>query len=798
VNDAGLPDDLVSSHALPTNLGAAESAWHSSHWGAFSVSQNPNSARIIPDPKDPSPSPLLGNFVSPHWRAVRIGQPMIRAGWLNSGAGSTDRRGRDEFVPVSWDTAANHVAQEIRRVIGLHGSAAIFGGSYGWSSAGRFHHAQSQLHRFLNCLGGYVRSVDTYSAAAALVILPRVLGSYEDVSLRQMTWDEVASSTEILLAFGGMAPKNSMVAAGGNSRHVVPGALLRASRGAMKSILVSPLHDDFPREIPRDWLPLRPGTDVALMLALIHFLITSGQYDRDYVDRYCVGFAELRSYCLGESDGQPKSASWAAAICGLPAERISALGQQLVGRRVLITVAQSLQRGEHGEQPVWAGIALAAVLGQLGLEGGGFVYGLGSMGSIGKPPVAVSLPTLPHGANGVRDYIPVARMADMLLQPGEPYNYNGARLRYPDIKLVYWAGGNPFHHHQDINRLRQAFVRPDTIIVHESVWTATARHADIVLPATLSSERDDLGAAATDSMLVAMQRYATPWGEARDDYDIFTDLAQRLGVGKKFTEGRTSRDWIKHLYEEFRRDVETIGHSAPSFDEFWESGQLELPVTQPNGGVIRSFRRNPTASPLKTPSGRVELFSTTIDGFGYPDCVGHPAWYPPTDGAGSAARERYPLLLISNNPKARLHSQLDFGNYSVSCKIGGREPARMNPHDASRRRIRTGDVVRLFNDRGSCLAAISVDAEVAEGVVQLSTGAWYDPEDAELPEPMCRHGNPNVLTRDKGTSSLGQGCSGAITCVEIARFEGDAPEVRAFVPPSIRSTGGSATKRAGS
>ena len=152
------------------------------------------------------------------------------------------------------------------------------------------------------------------------------------------------------------------------------------------------------------------------------------------------------------------------------------------------------------------GVVLAALLGQIGLPGGGFAYALGSTSNTGKPPVAVPVPTLPQGRNAIADFIPVARLADMLLNPGEPFDFNGRELNYPDIKLVYWAGGNPFHHHQDLNRLRRAFARPDTFIVHELVWTASARHADIVLPATITLEREDLGAAAGDPLLVAMHR----------------------------------------------------------------------------------------------------------------------------------------------------------------------------------------------------------------------------------------------------------------------------------------------------
>ena len=204
-----------------------------------------------------------------------------------------------------------------------------------------------------------------------------------------------------------------------------------------------------------------------------------------------------------------------------------------------MTVAHALQRAEHGEQPVWAGAVLAAVLGQIGLPGGGYNYALGTLAHYGRRTVAAGLPVLPQGRNGVEAFIPCARIADMLLGPGETFDFDGRRLVYPDVRLVYWAGGNPFHHHQDLNRLRRAFARPDTVVVHESVWTATARHADIVLPCTTTLERPDIGAARGDPVLVAMKPVAAPFGEARDDYAVFSALAGRMGGEAAFTEGGT-------------------------------------------------------------------------------------------------------------------------------------------------------------------------------------------------------------------------------------------------------------------
>ncbi len=120
-----------------------------------------------------------------------------------------------------------------------------------------------------------------------------------------------------------------------------------------------------------------------------------------------------------------------------------------------------------------------------------------------------------------------------------------------------------------------------------------------------------------------------------------------------------------------------------------------------------------------------------------------------------------PLHLVANQPATRLHSQFDFGGHSDAEKHRGREVMRMHPDDAAARGIADGDIVRLFNARGACLAAADVTDDIRAGVVQLPTGAWYDPEDADEDNPLCVHGNPNVLTRDVGTSSLAQGCTRA-------------------------------------
>jgi len=299
------------------------------------------------------------------------------------------------------------------------------------------------------------------------------------------------------------------------------------------------------------------------------------------------------------------------------------------------------------------------------------------------------------------------------------------------------------------------------------------------LPATVTLEREDIGGSPGDPLLVAMHRAVPAYAEARDDYEIFSGLAERLGVAEQFTEGRSARQWLRHLYEPTRRALLQRGLEAPDFDEFWKAGEGQLPTQAWEGGIVRAFRRDPSAAPLPTRSGKIEIASAAIAGFGYPDCPRHPAWLPPAECPDS----RFPWQLIANQPATRLHSQLDFGATSRKSKVKDREPVRIHPQDAAERGIRDGDVVRLYNDRGACLAGAVLSEALRPGIVQLSTGAWYDPEDPAADNPLCVHGNPNVLTRDAGTSKLAQGCTGQLTPIEIERFDGPLPPIKAFDPP---------------
>ena len=751
------------------------------HWGMFQAEvANGRVVATRPAPEDSDPSPMIGAIADVVHHKSRVLHPMVRAGWLERRHNS-DRSGRgaERFVQVTWDAALDLIADELRRVKALHGNTAIFAGG-GWASAGRFHQPKAHFARLLNPFGGFVAQTTNWSFGAASIIMPRVVGTLAPVIGPMTDWQSILDNTKLIVAFGGVPAKNSQMNEGGVMRHRTGGMLRRLGENGIEMVYLSPLRDDAATVADATWVPIRPSTDAAAMLALCHTLVTEGLHDQTFIDAYCIGFERFRPYLLGETDGQPKDADWAAGLTGVPADTMRTLARRMASRRTMLNLSWSAQRTDNGEQPCWLIVVLAALLGQIGLPGGGFGIGYGAIDGLGQPRAHLPTPSLPVPANPVKFAIPVARITDMLLHPGEAFEFNGRKLAYPDIKLAFWCGGTPFHPNPNLNRLIESWRRPDTIIVHEPWWTPAARHADIVLPVATPLERNDIGASNWDNGLFAMPRVIPPLGEARTDFEIFCGLADRLGLAAQQNEGRDEMAWLRHMYDAARDKA-----GLPPFDEFWAAGRYEFAPPAGPHVLFAEFRADPVANRLKTPSGKIEIFSETIAAFDYADFPGHPAWFEPVEWLGSAKTAQFPLHLISNQPRTRLHSQMDMGPVSQAQKVAGREPVTIHPVDAAARGIAEGDVVRLFNQRGACLAGARLSLDVMQGVVQLATGAWYDPDEPGLIGTLDRHGNANMLTRDGVTSTLGQCGVAQSALVQVERFVGDRRPVEAHAPPEM-------------
>jgi biotin/methionine sulfoxide reductase len=297
-------------------------------------------------------------------------------------------------------------------------------------------------------------------------------------------------------------------------------------------------------------------------------------------------------------------------------------------------------------------------------------------------------------------------------------------------------------------------------------------------------ERNDIQASDLSRFFMAMRQVIDPVGQSRNDIDIFAELAERLGFHSDYTEGRDEMGWLEHMYEQARTTASSRGYELPDFSTFWRDGIYEFPVPSGQDVFMGPFRRDPEANPLKTPSGKIEIFSETIERFRYQDCPPHPAWLEPFEWLGGEAAKKFPIHLLSNQPATRLHSQLDASWLSRNAKVSGRERLELNAREAASRGLADGDVVIVFNDRGSFLAGLRIVDHLRDGVAQIATGAWFDPLVPGQPGCLEKHGNPNVVTTDKGTSRLGQSSAAQTVLVEISRYQ-DPPKVTAFDLPAM-------------
>jgi trimethylamine-N-oxide reductase (cytochrome c) len=768
------------------------------HWGVFHArTEDGRAVEFTPWDKDPWPSPQLPGVLDSIYSPSRIKYPMVRRAWLEQGPGADPAgRGDGDFVRVSWDKALDLVAGELLRVRNEHGPTSIFGGSYGWKSPGTMNNCRTLLRRLLKLNGGLTTHSGDYSTGAAQVILPYVVGSIE-VYEQCTSWPNIAENTDVMV-FWGCNPINTSQISWQVADHGF--AKMEALKAAgVKVICIDPVRTETCEYFDGEWIAPRPQTDTAMMMGIAHTLYDEGLHDQAFLDKYTAGFDKFLPYLTGGTDGQPKDADWASDISGIPADTIRDLARRFAGNRTMLALGYSTQRQHHGEQVHWMLITLASMLGQIGLPGGG--YGLSYHYSSGGAPTHNS-PSLPamtdtpgQGAGTGPSWlgadssasIPVSRLVETLLNPGKIMHFNGTEITLPDIKMAYWVGGNPFAHHQDRNEMVAAWQKLDTFIVHDFQWTATARHADIVLPATTSYERNDIEMVGDYALshIVAMKKIVEPVFEARNDFDIFAAVADRLGYGYEYTEGRTEMDWIRGFYESAKIESRAKGMEMPVFDVFWDSNEpLAFPVTDAEQNFVRhaNFRADPLLSALGTASGKIEIYSNNIEKFGYDDCPPHPTWMEPIERLDGPTTT-YPLHVAANHPVLRLHSQLCGTELRKSYEVSGREPCWMNPSDAKARNLVDGDVIRAFNDRGQILAGVVITDAIRPGVVRINEGGWYDPVDPRTPGSLCRYGDVNTLTTGIATSKLAQANCGHTAMIEVEKFRGDAPGVDVFNAP---------------
>lgn len=800
---------FAPSLLVPRQAQAAESAAQGiltgSHWGAIRATVvDGRFVKATPFEQDRYPSKIIAGLPDHVHGTARVRYPMVRVDWLRKRhLSDTRQRGDNRFVRVTWDEALDLFYQELERVQTTYGPSALLSSS-GWQSTGMFHNAGGMLSRALALHGASVGSGGDYSTGAAQVILPRVVGSME-VYEQQTSWPLVLENSKTIVLWGSDMVKNQQ-ANWWCPDHDVYGYYAqlkeKVARDEIRVVSVDPVVSSTHEFLGRDkvqHVALHPQTDVPLLLALAHTLYNEKLHDSQFLSTYCVGFEQFLPYLNGETDGQPKDAAWAATLTGIDAQTIRALARQLAADRSQIVAGWCVQRMQHGEQWAWMVVVLAAMLGQIGLPGGGFGFGWhyngagtptrkgiilsGFSGSTSTPPRHAST-----DFKGFSSTIPIARFVDAMLEPGKAINWNGKQVKLPQLKMCVFAGTNPFHRHQQTNRIIEGWQTLETVVSIDNQWTATCRFADIVLPATTQFERNDIDQYGNLSNrgLIGMKQIVPPQFEARNDFDIFRDLCRRFDREQAFTEGLDEMGWLKKIYQDGAKQGKGRGIHLPAFDAFWnDSGYVEF--DEPKLFVRhQAFRNDPDLEPLGTPSGLIEIYSKSIADLHYHDCQGHPMWFEKTErshgGPGSA---HYPLHLQSVHPDFRLHSQLcESETLRAQYSVAGKEPVYLSPQDADARGIRSGDVVRVFNARGQVLAGAVVTDRFMPGVIRIHEGAWYNPDRGGEIGALCLYGNPNVLTLDIGSSQLAQATSAHTAIVNIEKYQDDIAPVTAFSGPT--------------
>ena len=568
------------------------------------------------------------------------------------------------------------------------------------------------------------------------------------------------------------------------------------------------------------WIAPRPNTDVAMMLGMAQHLYSQGKYDKEFLQNYTVGFEKFVPYLTGQSDGVAKTPEWASEICGIGADVIKELAIKFYENRTMIMAGWGIQRAHHGEQAHWMIVTLCAMLGQIGLAGGGFGFSYhyanggaptcagGVIGGMNAASVGVVKDGKFLGlaqdqkqggeaaqawlVNTAKVAFPLARIADALLNPGKTIDANGAKITYPKIDFIYWVGGNPIVHHQDTNTNIKAWRKPRTIVVNEIYWTPTAKMADIVFPTTTEYERNDITMSGdySNMHIIPMKQVVAKQHGAKDDYQIFTDLCKAYadGLAEVYTDGgKTEMDWIKEFYEGAASAVNAntaLGIQMPSFEQWWEKNEpTEFYETPESAAYVsfEDFRNDPVLEALGTPSGLIEIYSDTIEAMNYKDCGAHPMWFEPVEWLGMKDKPAK-FHLLSIHPYDRLHSQQSNTSNRKRYAVADREPVLINTEDAKELGIKQGDLVRVYNARGEILAGANVSDDIMRGVVQIFEGAWYDPN----AEGLCKNGNPNVLTIDLPTSELANGNISHTALINIELYKHKAGEdikLTAFMPP---------------
>jgi len=615
----------------------------------------------------------------------RLKRPLIRVG----------SRGSGDFREVDWEEALDLVASKLLEIKERHGASSVLhlGGS--GSTRACLHNTLRLTKRFLALYGGYTERWSSYSIGAFQYTIPHILGTLE-TGIDSATLDD-----SNLIILWGANIQDTKFECGLEAR------LHEAKKRGVEIIVLDPRRSSTVKSLATQWIPILPGSDTAMMMSVLYILFTNGLVNRGFVEKVSYGFGKLEDFILGKVDGVEKTPEWAEGICGVSAATISEFAVKYGSMSpVAIIPGNSIQRVIGGEEAMRMGIALQVATGNFGISGGS--SGTLAFGTLPKPKVGIiGVPQNPANVS-----IPVYRWADAILE--------GKAGGFPtDIKAVYNVGGNYLNEGSDINKAIRAYESVDFSVCHDRFLTETAKHSDIVLPATTFLERNDIVIPNSGNYLLFSNKVAEPVGESRNDYDIFCGLSERLGVFEEFSEGRDEEAWLRFFASE---------SNVGDFEEFRKDG-IRF-IGRQRRVAFSDFVSDPIQHPLATPSGKVQIFSESYARLGAS---------PIPDVRVMATSAAYPMRLISPKSAYRVHSQ----NANIPW-FSDREPHRlwMNSIDASSRGIRDGEMVSVTSPQGETKVVAWVTDDIMAGVVCLHEGMWVDID----ANGVDNNGSVNILT----------------------------------------------------
>ena len=737
---------------------------------------------------DPEASILNGEYTQ--IRACQRGRSMIQRIYaperLKYPLKRVGRRGEGRFERISWSQALDEIAGRLKDTIDKHTneSVMIMHGSGNQALV----NSSAATYRFFNLIGGSLAWYSDYSTACIQHAWPYLYGSFDYGGTRskangQGSYFSQVKNAKLYVTFGNN-PAVTRASGGGQSWEFFCAAREKPTR----MIFIDPIYSDTIAGRNAEWIPIRPGTDAALCEAIAYVLITENMVDQNFLDKYCIGYDEktlptsakpgssYKSYILGLGEDQtPKTPQRASSITNIPTDRIVDLARAVgTTKPCFISQGWAPQRRMNGETQSTSIAMLPILTGQIGLPGTnsgareGDSYGLEVGLPTGTNPVKVGMPIFlwPKAVENAQDL--TEKNAGVRGAPSLRHN----------IKFIWNTQSNTLiNQHGGINQLRPILedeTKVETIVCVDTQMTPSAKFADYVLPDVCHQESIDLMA---DSYAVGDQNYLMlsdkaidPEWEQRPNWEIMRALAARFGCEEAFTEGLELDGWVRRLYDEARKNLPRM----PDWNSFNKVGIYKYRMDNDSGIVLEDFRKNPDKYPLSTPSGKIEIYSERLaeiaQTWQLPKGKGqeiHPIpCYIATDEMlqEDSKAEKYPLEAFGFHGPGRTHST--YHNVPWLREVHP-DMVWMNPVDANPRGLKTGMLVKVFNDRGTLVLPVKVTPRIIPHLVAMPQGAWYKPDEKGVDLGGCF----NVLTQLKPTP-LAKANPSHTNLVQVEKFTG--------------------------